>query len=95
LSIGAGGRGAEIGGDFSLTAGEMLRIAVGGAGSDGLRAGAGGGGSFVVGPNDTPMVIAGGGGGGGNVLVSPSPGKAVSPASTAAAPIPISRLPTA
>jgi hypothetical protein len=32
--VGPGGRGAEIGGDFSLTAGEILQIAVGGAGSD-------------------------------------------------------------
>jgi len=29
---GTGGRGAEIGGDFSLTAGDALQIAVGGAG---------------------------------------------------------------
>ena len=56
-----GGRGAEIGGDFSLTAGETLQIAVGGAG----MAGGGGGGSFVVGPSGAPLVIAGGGGGGG------------------------------
>jgi hypothetical protein len=32
--VGAGGRGAEIGGDFSLTAEEILEIAVGGAGGD-------------------------------------------------------------
>ena len=38
---GMGGLGAEIGGDFSLTAGEVLQIAVGGGGQ-------GGGGSFVV-----------------------------------------------
>src|SRR5262245_11576258 len=40
---GFGGRGAEIGGDVSLTAGEMLQIAVGGAG----MSNGGGGGSFV------------------------------------------------
>ena len=57
----AGGLGAEIGGDFELTAGEMLSIAVGGGGSGG----SGGGGSFVVGPGSTPLVIAGGGGGSG------------------------------
>ena len=61
--FGAGGRGAEIGGDFGLTAGETLQIAVGGAGMSGR--GGGGGGSFVVGPGNTPLVIAGGGGGGG------------------------------
>jgi hypothetical protein len=33
-TIGAGGLGAEIGGEFSLTAGEILQIAVGGAGGD-------------------------------------------------------------
>ena len=55
-----GGLGAEIGGDFSLTAGDTLQIAVGGAG----MSGGGGGGSFVVGPGNSPLVIAGAGGGG-------------------------------
>ncbi len=66
-SPGSGGLGAEIGGDFSLTAGEVLQIAVGGAGimpGSGTASG-GGGGSFVVGPGNTPLVIAGGGGGSG------------------------------
>jgi hypothetical protein len=54
-----GGKGAAIGGNFSLTAGEVLQIAVGGAGS--FSDGGGGGGSFVVGPGNTPLVIAGGG----------------------------------
>ena len=61
-----GGIGAEVGGDFSLTAGEMLQIAVGGAGGSGTVGGGGGGGSFVVGPGSTPLVIAGGGGGAGS-----------------------------
>jgi hypothetical protein len=65
LTTGPGGLGAEIGGDFSLTAGEVLQIAVGGAGSNENGTGGGGGGSFVVGPGNTPLVIAGGGGGGG------------------------------
>jgi hypothetical protein len=80
--FGPGGLGAEIGGDFSLTSGEKLQIAVGGAGS-GLG---GGGGSFVVGPGNTPLVIAGGGGGGGGwyLLVSACRARAVSPAKTAA-----------
>src|SRR6266446_2108111 len=54
-SSGAGGRGAEIGGDFSLTAGEILQIAVGGGGGSGSGSagGGGGGGSFVVGPGNT------------------------------------------
>jgi hypothetical protein len=65
--VGVGGRGAEIGGDFSLTAGEILQIAVGGAGGDSPSCcgGGGGGGSFVVGPGNMPLVVAGGGGGGG------------------------------
>jgi hypothetical protein len=57
-----GGLGAEIGGDFSLAAGEILQIAVGGLGMPGAEAD-GGGGSFVVGPGNTPLVIAGGGSG--------------------------------
>jgi hypothetical protein len=65
-----GGRGAEIGGDFILTAGETLQIAVGGAGMPG----AGGGGSFAVGPDNTPLVIAGGGGGAGRIITGPFPG---------------------
>lgn len=62
----AGGFGAEIGGDFGLTAGENLQIAVGGAGGPsggGGYSGGGGGGSFVVTPDSMPLVIAGGGGG--------------------------------
>ena len=67
----AGGGGAEISGEFQLTAGEQLTIVVGGAGHAGSKAGAGGGGgSFVIetfnGSSSvhTPLVIAGGGGGG-------------------------------
>jgi hypothetical protein len=71
--IGSGGRGAEIGGDFSLTAGENLQIAVGGAGLQGT--GGGGGGAFVVGPDNTPLVIAGGGGGGGAFVLGANPGQ--------------------
>ncbi len=63
-SGGFGGGGADIGADFTLTAGEVLRIAVGGTGSGG-DTGGGGGGSFVVGPNNTALVIAAGGGGSG------------------------------
>jgi hypothetical protein len=62
--IGVGGRGAEIGGDFSLTAGEILQIAVGGSGGGAVGGGGGGGGSFVVGPGNTPLIIGGGGGDG-------------------------------
>jgi len=68
LANAVGGRGAEIGGSFTLTEGEILQIAVGGGGTcncfSNLSSGGGGGGSFVVGPDNTPLVIAGGGGGG-------------------------------
>ncbi len=63
----SGGAGAEMGGDFNLTAGEVLDIYVGGTGGSG-DAGGGGGGTFVVlgaSPGGTPLVVAGGGGGGG------------------------------
>jgi hypothetical protein len=68
-----GGQGAEIGGTFTLTAGEVVTIAVGGKGGDGTGgepyAGGGGGGTFVVETFTgsqaviTPLVVAGGGGG--------------------------------
>jgi hypothetical protein len=68
---GTGGLGAEIGGSFSPTKGEVLQIVVGGSGSGyGNGAGGGGGGSFVIetfngtSAVDIPLVIAGGGGGG-------------------------------
>lgn len=76
---GLGGRGAEIGGDFSLTAGEVIEIAVGGAGAStsfSNGGGGGGGGSFVVGPGNMPLVIAGGGGGAGtNIFNINHPGQ--------------------
>jgi hypothetical protein len=47
-SGGYGGYGAEIGGDFTLLAGTVLGIVVGGAGGSALdHGGGGGGGSFV------------------------------------------------
>jgi hypothetical protein len=69
----AGGRGAEIGGNFSLTAGEVLEIAVGGAAAPDTLGG--GGGSFVVGPGNTPLIIAGGGGGGAVSIFGPTRGQ--------------------
>jgi len=60
-----GGHGAEITGDFDLTAGTVLQIVVGqlGVGAGSGSNGGGGGGSFVVDMSDTPMIVAGGGGG--------------------------------
>ena len=58
------GYGAQVGGDFTLTQGEMLEIAVGQIAPPGSPAG-GGGGTFVVAPGNIPLVIAGGGGGAG------------------------------
>jgi hypothetical protein len=70
--VSMGGLGAEIGGDFTLSAGDVLQVAVGGSGGNGTSSGpgsasggGGGGGSFVVAPGNAPLVIAGGGGGGG------------------------------
>jgi hypothetical protein len=62
-SDGFGGLGAKIGGDFDLTMGQVLSIAVGGQGLSGWYGGGGGGGSFVT-LAGNPLVIAGGGGGG-------------------------------
>ena len=64
-----GGFAADVVGDIQLTAGEILDIAVAGAGADVSQLeGTGGGGSFVVEAGSTgsltPLVIAGGGGGG-------------------------------
>lgn len=74
-SGGAGGLGAEVGGDFLLTAGQTLTIAVGGAGSaTSFTGGGGGGGSFVV-LGSTALVVAGGGGGGGYVGLAGGPGQ--------------------
>src|SRR3954449_8544563 len=73
LNSGAGGKGAEIGGDFILAEGEKLLIAVGGQAHSGGQSGSavsgsgGGGGSFVFGAYNAPLVIAGGGGGAGGL----------------------------
>lgn len=58
-----GGRGARIEGTFTLSAGEVFRILVGGAGTAGAGDGGGGGGTFFVRADDIPFLIAGGGGG--------------------------------
>ncbi len=60
-----GGLGASISGEFNLTAGEVLQILVGQAGSTMDNShGSGGGGSFVVTQiGNNPLVVAGGGGG--------------------------------
>src|SRR3954468_21421528 len=62
LNSGAGGKGAEIGGDFILAEGEKLLIAVGGQAHSGGQSGSavsgsGGGGSFVFGAYNAPLVI--------------------------------------
>ncbi len=60
---GAGGLGARMRGDFSLTAGTVLKILVGQQGGAGSYVGGGGGGSFVTNSSNSPYIIAGGGGG--------------------------------
>ena len=61
-----GGRGAIMAGDFTLTAGTVLKIAVGQQGAppnNSQNQYGGGGGSFVTYTNNTALVVAGGGGG--------------------------------
>ncbi len=62
-----GGRGADMYGEFTLTAGDTLKILVGQKGAPPVGAGTnqygGGGGSFVTTTNNTPLIVAGGGGG--------------------------------
>jgi len=75
LGFAPGAYGAQVEGDFLLTGGEVLKIAVGSPGGNGdvenfgvgsnVGAGGGGGGSFVLAPGNVALVIAGGGGGGG------------------------------
>lgn len=57
-----GGCGAQISGEVSLQAGQLIEMLVGQAGSTTTQSGGGGGGTFVLGPSGK-LVIAGGGGG--------------------------------
>ena len=59
-----GGYGARIVGTVSVSAGQQLKIMVGGKGGVGY-CGGGGGGTFVTTTANSPLVIAGGGGGAG------------------------------
>jgi hypothetical protein len=65
-----GGYGAMISGDFTLSAGTVLKILVGQAGTQASNGtyigGGGGGGSYVTSPTNVPYVVAGGGGGNGD-----------------------------
>ncbi|MCF8220151.1 MAG: hypothetical protein K9I97_01585, partial [Cryomorphaceae bacterium] len=56
------GRGAQIRGDFNLTAGQQLKILVGQSGGV-SSSGSGGGGSFVTDNANVALLVAGGGGG--------------------------------
>ncbi len=61
----SGGLGARMSGEFSLTAGQVLKIIVGQMGETGdNQHGSGGGGSFVVLAADTSALVVAGGGGG-------------------------------
>ena len=71
---GQGGLGAEIGGTLSLTKGDVLEIAVGGAGIS-ARGGSGGGGSFVYDETTGQLLIAAGGGGGAGTRFNGGPGQ--------------------
>lgn len=62
-----GGRGARMYGEFTLTAGQVLKILVGQKGEPPISPGnnqyGGGGGSFVTDNTNAPLIVAGGGGG--------------------------------
>ena len=80
------GKGAEVGGDFQLTAGEMLSIVAGGQGQQANFSGGGGGGSFVYPANalGQPLLAAGGGGGAGAISAPGGDGQAGTTGSNAA-----------
>ncbi len=64
----AGGLGAEASALFTVNPGDILTIAVGQSGFNGVfssTGGGGGGGSFVIGSGNVLLLAAGGGGGGG------------------------------
>jgi hypothetical protein len=58
-----GGSGAEVSGDVSLTAGEVLTLFVGGQGESSIVGGGGGGGGSFVFQGAAILAVAGGGGG--------------------------------
>lgn len=68
-SSGVPGKGAVMQGEFTLTAGTVLKILVGQQGGElttnNQKGGGGGGGTFVALANNTPLLVAGGGGGSG------------------------------
>lgn len=84
-----GGHGASVKADFTLSKDDVLKVAVGSAGSAGRTesgfwsatqyGGGGGGGSFVVNAANNPLMIAGGGGGGGNNQAGHGSSKTESP----------------
>lgn len=57
-----GGCGAEVTGDFTLQAGDVIEMLVGQRGTAAPNSGGGGGGTFVI-KNGSPLLIGGGGGG--------------------------------
>jgi hypothetical protein len=61
----AGGSGAKVQADITLTQGDQIKILVGQIGGTSLNttSGGGGGGTFVTSSANSPLVIAGGGGG--------------------------------
>lgn len=62
----AGGAGAKVQADISLTQGAQIKILVGQVGDNSVNStsGGGGGGTFVTTSTNSPLVVAGGGGGG-------------------------------
>ena len=70
-----GGNGARMVGEFTVIPGQVLKVLVGGTGSNGASAAGGGGGTFVTDNSNNPLCIAGGGGGAqSNAGVNGNPG---------------------
>lgn len=59
----AGGPGASMQGDFTVTPGQVLNILVGQQGGNNNNNAGGGGGTFVTTSTNSPLLVAGGGGG--------------------------------
>ncbi len=62
----AGGPGARVQADVSLTQGDQIKILIGqvGGNSTNSTSGGGGGGTFIATSSNSPLIVAGGGGGG-------------------------------
>jgi hypothetical protein len=72
----SGGSGAQVVGEFTLSAGDVLSILAGGSGSAGNTGGGGGGGTFVYDTTTSTLLEAAGGGGGAGYAANGDSGQA-------------------